>query len=426
MLRIHRKLTSGRILAAAALMLAASSAHAGNASSWHVEMMSGEAYIQTDGAMPVSLTPNGTVAPGAVVETGETGRVVLSRGTESIMVSPNSSIAVSPDSDSGGMTRILQRVGTILLQVDKQDRQHFEVETPYLAAVVKGTKFTVSVDAEGAAVHVMEGAVETIDLDTGDVGMIRPGQTAHTLAGKGSGLKVSGPGAEPVQRGKDTTRAQDTPRVAPKAEDRTRSAGKSMEIHTERRAAVDIAKSTNGLARGLDINKGNGNAARKEDPDNTQAIGATGNGVPQVAAVAAPGQSGSAPGQSGSTPGLSGSAPGQSGSAPGLSGSAPGQSGSAPGLSGSAPGQSGSASGLSGSVPGQSGTAPGLSGAAPGQSGSASGLSGSTPGQSGTAPGLAGSTPGQSGTAPGLAGSTAGQSGSAPGNSGAAPGKNKG
>ena len=398
MLRTHRKWTSGRILAAAALMLAASSAHAGSPATWHVEMMSGEAYIQTEGATPVSLTPNGAVAPGAVIETGATGRVVLSRGTESIMVSPNSSIAVSPDSDSGGMTRILQRVGTILLQVDKQDRQHFEVETPYLAAVVKGTKFTVSVDAEGAAVHVMEGAVETIDLDTGDVGMIRPGQTAHTLAGKGSGLKVSGPGAEPVQRGKDTTRAQDTPRVAPKVEDRTRSAGKAMEIHTERRAAVDIAKSTNGLARGLDINRGNGNAARAEDTDSELAVRATGNGGPQVAAIAVPGQSGSAPGQSGSTPGLSGSAPGQSGAAPGLSGSAPGQSG----------------------------TAPGLSGAAPGQSGSAPGLSGSTPGQSGTAPGLAGSTPGQSGTAPGLAGSTAGQSGSAPGNSGAAPGKNKG
>ncbi|MDO8840228.1 MAG: FecR domain-containing protein [Parvibaculum sp.] len=410
MFRIHRKLSSGRILAAAALMFAASSAHAGGSSSWHVEMMSGEAYIQTGGAMPVSLTPNGTVAPGAVIETGETGRVVLSRGTESIMVSPNSSIAVSPDSDSGGMTRILQRVGTILLQVDKQDRQHFEVETPYLAAVVKGTKFTVSVDAEGAAVHVMEGAVETIDLDTGDVGMVRPGQTAHTLASKGSGLEVSGPGVEPVQRGKDAARAQDTPRVAPKVEDHARSAGKAMEIHAERRAAVDIAKSTNGLARGLDMNGNNGNAARTDDADSDPAVRATGNSVSQVASA---GRSATAPGQSGSAPGASGTTPGQSGATPGLSGTTPGQSGSAPGLAGTTPGQSGSAPGLGGSTPGQSGTAPGLAGSTPGQPGSAPGLGGSTPGRSGTAPGLVGSTPGQSGSAPGQSGGSNGKSGGA-------------
>lgn len=390
MFRIPRNLTSGRILAAAVLMLAASTAHAGNTSTWHVEMMSGEAYIQTDGAMPVSLTPNGTVAPGTVIETGEDGRVVLSRGTESIMISPNSSVAVSPDSDNGPMTRILQRVGTVLLQVDKQDRQHFEVETPYLAAVVKGTKFTVSVDAGGAAVHVMEGVVETIDLDTGDVGMIRPGQTAQTFAGKGNGLTVSGPGVEPVQRGKDTERAQSSPRVAPKSEDGARTAGKPTEIHAERRSVVDVAKSTNGLARGLDANKaGNGRSAnaKNDKAGDAPLTHASATAASELAVAAAPGQSGAAPGQSGSAPGLSGSAPGLSGAAPGLSGTAPGLSGSAPGQSGTAPGLSGSAPGLAGVAPGLSGSAPGLSGSTPGQSGSAPGQSGTAPGNSGSAPG---------------------------------------
>jgi hypothetical protein len=387
MIRIPRNLTSGRILAAAVLMLAASSAHADQGTTWHVDMMSGEATIQSSGAQPIALTPDRTVAPGTVIETGEDGRVVLSRGTESIMISPNSSVAVSPDSDNGPMTRILQRVGTVLLQVDKQDRQHFEVETPYLAAVVKGTKFTVSVDAGGAAVHVMEGVVETIDLDTGDVGMIHPGQTAQTRAGKGNGLTVSGPGVEPVQRGKDIERAQSSPRVAPKSEDGARTAGKPTEIHAERRSVVDVAKSTNGLARGLATNTaGNGRSANAKNDDAGDAP-LTHAAASQLAVASAPGLSGSAPGQSATAPGLSGSAPGQSVAAPGLSGAAPGLAGPAPGLSGTLPGASGSAPGLAGVASGLAGSAPGLSGSTPGQSGSAPGQSGTAPGNSGSAPG---------------------------------------
>jgi hypothetical protein len=284
-----------------------------------------------------------------------------------------------------------------LLEVEKKNVPHFEVETPYLAAVVKGTKFTVSVDAGGAAVHVMEGVVETIDLDTGDVGMIHPGQTAQTRAGKGNGLTVSGPGVEPVQRGKDIERAQSSPRVAPKSEDGARTAGKPTEIHAERRSVVDVAKSTNGLARGLAANTaGNGRSAnaKNDDAGDAPLTHASATAASQLAVASAPGQSGAAPG-------LSGSAPGQSGTAPGLSSSAPGQSVAAPGLSGAAPGLAGPAPGLSGTSPGASGSAPGLAGVAPGLSGSVPGLSGSAPGQSGSAPGQSGTAPGNSGSAPG-------------------------
>lgn len=355
MIRMRHKMNVVKCLVAGALALVVTTVHGHAASVWQVEMMSGEAYILSENAQPVALTPGGVVAAGGVIETGPDGRVVLSRGSESIVVSPNSSIAVSPESDSGIMTRILQRAGTVLLQVEKQDRQHFEVETPYLAAVVKGTKFTVSVDAEGAAVHVMEGVVETIDLDTGDVGLVRRGQTAQSLVGAGSGLLVSGPGAEPVQRGKDRARAQSTPRVAPKSVGEKGSPGQRVEIREEQRSPIDIADSTDGLARNAGANAAGG---KRSDDDRDSGVDeeSISHGAGSATAVA------SAPGQSGSAPGLSGSAPGQSGSAPGLLGSAPGQSGTAPGLAGTTPGQSGSAPGQSGGAPGKSGSAPGKSG----------------------------------------------------------------
>ena len=59
----------------------------------------------------------------------------------------------------GGKT-IVQQAGSILLDVEKRNVKHFEVETPYLAAVVKGTKFTVTSGDEGASVKVTRGSVQ--------------------------------------------------------------------------------------------------------------------------------------------------------------------------------------------------------------------------------------------------------------------------
>ena len=42
-------------------------------------------------------------------------------------------------------TTIIQQAGSILLEVEKRNVKHFQVETPYLAAVVKGTQFRVTV-----------------------------------------------------------------------------------------------------------------------------------------------------------------------------------------------------------------------------------------------------------------------------------------
>ena len=361
--------------------------------SWQIEKMSGDVRVLSEDAQPVSLGAGRALSEGSVIETGADGRVILSRGDESIVVSPNTSLSLAPESNRGMMTTILQRMGTILLSVDKKDRQHFEVETPYLAAVVKGTKFTVTVDGKGSAVHVVEGAVEVIDLGTGDVGLIRPGQTAQSFASAAGGLAVSGPGVAPVERGADKSRVEKGTNVKPvPATETPKSAAAPVRIENGMSAALDIGKATNGLARG--IGQSVAAAARQS----------AGEGLDEDASSA----TGLALGASGNAPGLA--VAGLSDSAPGLSGTAPGLSGSAPGLSGAAPGLSGSAPGLSGSAPGLSGAAPGLAnaaaGAANGAAGAASSVAGAVsgvgnplpPGLSGNLPpGLGGSNPGNGG-----------------------------
>lgn len=352
---------------------------------WQIEKMSGDVRVLSEDAQPVSLGAGRALSEGSVIETGTDGRVILSRGDESIVVSPNTSLSLAPESNRGMMTTILQRMGTILLSVDKKDRQHFEVETPYLAAVVKGTKFTVTVDGKGSAVHVVEGAVEVIDLGTGDVGLIRPGQTAQSFASAAGGLSVSGPGAAPVERGADKSRAEKGTNVKPvPATETPKSAAAPVRIESGMSAALDIGKATNGLARG--IGQSVAAAARQS----------AGEGLDEDASSA----TGLALGASGNAPGLA--VAGLSDSAPGLSGAAPGLSGAAPGLSGAAPGLSGSAPGLSGSAPGLSGAAPGLAnaaaGAANGAAGAASSVAGAVSGVGNPLPpGLGGSNPGNGG-----------------------------
>ena len=66
---------------------------------------------------------------GDSLRTGKTGRVLLKRGEEMIMVSPNSVVGI-PAQKTEGLTTIAQKAGSILLDVEKRNVKHFEVETP--------------------------------------------------------------------------------------------------------------------------------------------------------------------------------------------------------------------------------------------------------------------------------------------------------
>ncbi len=166
---------------------------AGSGGDWTIAELSGRVEILRSGAQPIALTGGDSLRPGDVIATGPDSRAVLVRGSESIVVAPGSRMGLPATNDSGFGTLILQQLGTLLFKVDKQPQQHFEVKTPYLAAVVKGTTFTVSVDAREAAVHVVEGAVQVAD-GGGAMALLTPGQTARIATRAGARLEVEGGG----------------------------------------------------------------------------------------------------------------------------------------------------------------------------------------------------------------------------------------
>ncbi len=184
----------GRILAMALALGAVSSAHAAEGEAWSVSKSSGEVWMTTTGAQQVSLGQEEVLKPGDTIRTGRNGRVLLVRGAETILVAPNSVIGLPTEKKDGLSTTIVQQAGSILLEVEKRNVRHFEVETPYLAAVVKGTQFRVSVNAGSARIEVIRGQVEVADFRSGQIAQVMPGQVATAFAQGKPGLSLSGSG----------------------------------------------------------------------------------------------------------------------------------------------------------------------------------------------------------------------------------------
>ncbi len=174
---------------------------------WRVSKSSGDVSVTTSEGQQTALTDGAIVKPGDNIRTGQTGRVLLTRGEETILISPNSAIGIPAEKKSELSTTIIQQAGSILLEVEKRNVKHFAVETPYLAAVVKGTQFRVTVNKDDSRVDVVRGQVEVSDFKSGKYALVQPGQTAQVSAQGSAGLSLSGVGSlSPIQQG--------TPRVA--------------------------------------------------------------------------------------------------------------------------------------------------------------------------------------------------------------------
>jgi len=169
---------------------------------WHVGKSSGEVWVTTSQVQQASLADEALLKAGDNIRTGRNGRVLLVRGEEKILIAPNSVIAIPPEQKDGLATTIIQQAGSVLLNVEKRNVEHFQVETPYLAAVVKGTQFRVSVNAHGASVDVLRGQVDVADFRSGQHALVLPGQAAKVSTLGPAGLSLSGSGAlSPIERG---------------------------------------------------------------------------------------------------------------------------------------------------------------------------------------------------------------------------------
>lgn len=157
--------------------------------SWMVGSVSGDARIIGADGNAHAASAGAPMASGDRLAVGN-GRAVLTRGASRVTLSENSDVAIGENGGDSLYTKLIQTIGTLVFQVEKQPLQRFEVQTPYLAATVKGTVFTVSLRASGGAVHVTEGAVQVSARDGGATALVRPGQTATVSSAPGAPVEL--------------------------------------------------------------------------------------------------------------------------------------------------------------------------------------------------------------------------------------------
>jgi hypothetical protein len=286
-----------RAITAAFALVIASSAFAADDGSWSVKKSSGEVWMGTSGVQQASVKTDEVLKAGDTIRTGRNGRVLLVRGEESILIAPNSVVGLPAEKKEGLATTITQQAGSILLEVEKKNVKHFEVETPYLAAVVKGTQFRVTVNASGASVDVVRGQVEVSDHRSGQIAQVTAGQHASTLSHGNAGLTLGGTGTlQPIQHGQPRASSIDrvpVPRHGLSAPDRPRSAALqphhrnsvSIQRHSATRITsalgevrLNVHRVTHGLARNSGAPQGVRSASR--DGATVWSSGDSGSGTP--------------------------------------------------------------------------------------------------------------------------------------------------
>jgi hypothetical protein len=166
------------------------------AADWVVLRLRGDVEIKIDDVW-VALKRGDIVANEQLIRTLADGHAELQRNKEVVTLGNNTTIQIHQDAETG-FTTVLQEFGRVEVDAEAKRVKHFEVQTPYLAAVVKGTHFIVTSDSEGASVAVDRGAVAVQSVASERSTTISVGQMA-TVKRK-SDLEVSGLGPWPAIR----------------------------------------------------------------------------------------------------------------------------------------------------------------------------------------------------------------------------------
>ncbi|NUS99517.1 MAG: hypothetical protein HOP96_00900 [Sphingomonas sp.] len=190
----------------AILVFVAAPAFAKGPAAWTVMQRSGDVQVLKNGLQPASVKVQDALSPGDVVATGANGRAMLTRGEDYVVVAPSSRLALPKEQQQSGFTRLIQQVGTMLYKVKHTGVPHFAVETPMLAAVVKGTSFTVVVDKDRAAVQVTDGIVEVNSAAGGARRLVERGVTVYVGRERPNQIIEMKPGAAdlPSSAGSDS------------------------------------------------------------------------------------------------------------------------------------------------------------------------------------------------------------------------------
>ncbi len=163
---------------AAALIVLMSSAVA--AQPVTVASIDGVLEFRHDTTQPWQQASTGATLPVPVeFRTGADTSARVSQSGTSFDISAETRVTLTNENDSpdGLITRVKQWLGTVFYDVERQP-DTFSVETAFLVATVKGTEFTIVATDASSFVTLDEGRLEVVNLKSGDVQILEPGDIA--------------------------------------------------------------------------------------------------------------------------------------------------------------------------------------------------------------------------------------------------------
>lgn len=179
-----------------ALLLNLAAIAGATAAEWQFVRVTGLVWVVKADMEPMRATAGMVLPDNATVATTNRARALLRHGEDILNVGPSTHIAPQARA-ARGLTTVLMRQGHLDLDIERRGAPHFAVETPVLAAIVKGTRFSVAVFGDDGAVSVDTGRVQVRALAAGQAVDVTNGQTAKLSS---RGLQVSGAGAhKPIQ-----------------------------------------------------------------------------------------------------------------------------------------------------------------------------------------------------------------------------------
>ncbi len=188
---------------ALATLLGLAAAGSAQADDWLVTKLRGKA-LELVGSDWRPLERGDIVADARVLRTLANARIELRRGGERLELGPDTQVQIH-DRDGRRYTVVQQYFGTVAVEAEARRIEHLAVQTPYLAAVVKGTRFEVRSGKTHSEVRVLRGHVLVEDRITHARVVIAAGQQASvarngalTVEGRGTAPRIVGPDGKPV------------------------------------------------------------------------------------------------------------------------------------------------------------------------------------------------------------------------------------
>ncbi len=158
---------------------------------WCVSGLTGEASARLGSAPFEPLAIGDIVAVGSEIQTKRGSVVFLSRRGDRVIIQPASHLRIAEPKAGGLLTQFFQSFGNVFYDVEPRSSRSFGVQGPYMAAVVKGTRFLVTIKRDANSVRVDEGRVLVESADGTSSAMVGAGSVATVERGGDGRVQLS-------------------------------------------------------------------------------------------------------------------------------------------------------------------------------------------------------------------------------------------